>query len=105
VSQQPAYPVFCFEGQKVPYPASSFLSDMKLCWGKSHYYQPEVGPDPEYRSRLRQDSAFFFRTRSQIFEKKTGLDPELLFNFGSSRSLCGHFVSENMGKLRLDWWL
>jgi len=23
----------------------------------------EVGPDPEYRSRLRQDSAFFFRTR------------------------------------------
>ena len=44
------------------------------------------GPDPE----------------SKICEK---LDPESLFNFGSSRSLCGHFLSENMGKLRLDWWL
>jgi len=32
VSQQPAYPVFCFEGQKVPYPASSFRADIKLCW-------------------------------------------------------------------------
>jgi len=32
VSQQPAYPVFCFEGQKVPYPASSFLADTKLSW-------------------------------------------------------------------------
>jgi len=31
VSQQPAYPVFCsFEEQKVPYLASSFLSDIKL---------------------------------------------------------------------------
>jgi len=30
VSQQLAYPVFCFEGQKVPYPASSFLPDIKL---------------------------------------------------------------------------
>jgi len=32
VSQQPAYPVFRFEGQKVPYPASSFLPDIKLSW-------------------------------------------------------------------------
>jgi len=32
VSQQPAYPVFCFEGQKAPYPASSFLLDIKLSW-------------------------------------------------------------------------
>jgi len=32
VSQQPAYPVFCFEGQKVPYPVSSFLPDIKLSW-------------------------------------------------------------------------
>ena len=31
-SQQPAYPVLCFEGQKVPYPASSCLSDIKLSW-------------------------------------------------------------------------
>ena len=28
-------------------------------------------------------------------------DPESLFNFGSSRSLCGHFLSKNMGKLIL----
>jgi len=32
VSQQPAYLVFCFEGQKVPYPASSFLPGIKLSW-------------------------------------------------------------------------
>jgi len=39
VSQQPAFPVFCFEGQKALYPASSFLPDIKLCWRKSHHYQ------------------------------------------------------------------
>jgi len=39
VSQQPAFPVFCFEGQKVLRPASSFLLDIKLNWRKSHYYQ------------------------------------------------------------------
>jgi len=39
---------------------------------------------------------------SKIYEK---LDPESLFNFGSSRSLCGHFLSKNMGKLRWDGWL
>jgi len=32
VSQQPACPVFCFEGQKVPSPISSFLPDIKLSW-------------------------------------------------------------------------
>jgi len=32
VSQQRAFPVFCFEGQKVPYPASSFQPDIKLSW-------------------------------------------------------------------------
>jgi len=32
VSQQPAYPVFCFEGQKVPHRVSSFLPDIKLSW-------------------------------------------------------------------------
>jgi len=35
VSQQPTFLVFCFEGQKVPYPASSFLPDIKLSWRKS----------------------------------------------------------------------
>jgi len=38
LSQQPAFPVFCFEGQKVPYLASSFLPvDIKLSWRTSHY--------------------------------------------------------------------
>jgi len=32
VPQQPLYPVFCFEGQNVPYPVSSFLPDIKLSW-------------------------------------------------------------------------
>jgi len=32
VPQQPAYSVFCFEGQKVPYPVYSFLPDIKLNW-------------------------------------------------------------------------
>jgi len=36
---------------------------------------------------------------SKIYEKP---DPESLFNFDSSRSLCGHSLSKNMGKLRLD---
>jgi len=41
--------------------------------------------------------------QSKICEKPDS-EPESLFNFGSSRSLCGHFLStlENMGKLRLD---
>jgi len=39
VSQQPAFPGFCFEEQKVPFPASSSLPDIKLSWRKSHYYQ------------------------------------------------------------------
>jgi len=39
---------------------------------RSFCYDPEVGPDPEYWSRLRQDSALFFwtRTQSQKFRKK-----------------------------------
>ena len=32
-------------------------------------FLPEVGPDPDNRSRLRQDSAFFLRIRSQNFGK------------------------------------
>jgi len=31
---------------------------------------PEVGPDPDYRSRLRLDSAFFFRTRIRTWSQK-----------------------------------
>jgi len=46
VSQQPAFPVSKFEGQKVPYPASSFRLDIKLSWRKSHDYQHgRVGSD------------------------------------------------------------
>jgi len=46
VSQQPAFSIFCFEGQKVPHPASSFLPDMKPSWRTSHYYQRgRVGSD------------------------------------------------------------
>ena len=50
------------------------------------YSDPE--PDPE----------------SKIWEKPVQ-DPKSLFNFCSSRSLCGRFLSKNMGKLRLDRWL
>jgi len=32
VFQQLAYPVFCFVGQKVPYPVSSFLPDTFFCF-------------------------------------------------------------------------
>ena len=38
---------------------------------------------------------------SKILEK-TDPDLDSLFNFGSSRSLCGHFLNRNMGKLQLD---
>ena len=38
---------------------------------------------------------------SKICEKPDP-DPESLFHFGSSRSLCGHFLGKNNGKLRLD---
>jgi len=62
---------------------------------------PEVGPDPDYRSRLQQDSAFFFRIRIRSRSQKF----ESLFRFGSSRSLCSHSLGKNMGKLRLDRWL
>jgi len=63
--------------------------------------RPDVGPDPDYRSRLRPDSAFFSDPESKICEKPDP-DPESLFNFGRSRGLCEHFLSKNMGKLRLD---
>jgi len=46
--------------------------------------EPQVGPDPDYRSRLRPDSAILFRTRirtrSQKFVKnRTG--PGVTFPF------------------------
>jgi len=65
------------------------------------HYEAEVAPDPE------STPAGFFvflpnpDPKSKICEKP---EPESLFNFGSSRSLCGHFLSKDMGKLRLDWW-
>jgi len=44
---------------------------------------------------------FFSDPESKIWKN---IDPHLesLFNIGSSRSLCGHFLSKNMGKLKLD---
>jgi len=60
VSQQPAFPVFCFEGQKVPHPASSFLPDIKLSWRAFHYYQHgRVGRDKTILSS--SDSFVVFR--------------------------------------------
>jgi len=56
--------------------------------GRILHFSFEPGPDPE----------------SIIWEKPHPY-PESLFNFGSSRSLYGHFLIKNMGKLRLDWWL
>jgi len=42
---------------------------------------------------------FLSDPESKSWEKP---DPESRFNFGTSRSLCGHFLSKNMGKIRLD---
>jgi len=42
---------------------------------------------------------FLSEPESKVCEKP---DPESLFNFGSSRSLCSHFLGKHMGKLRLD---
>ena len=44
---------------------------------------------------------FLSDAESKIFEKPDP-DAESLFYFGSSRSLRGHFLGKNMGKLRLD---
>jgi len=41
---------------------------------------------------------------SKICEKPDP-EPESLFHFGSSRSLCGHLLGKNMDKLQLDGWL
>jgi len=70
VSQQSTFPVFCFEGQKVPYPASSFLPDVRGV------------QDPDLRTRIRQDSPHF---------EQTGLDPDYgfiqVFGSGSGFSI------------------
>jgi len=60
----------------------------------------EVGQDPDYRSRFRQDSAFFTPDPESKFCENP--NPESLFYFSSSRSLCGHFLGKNMGELRFD---
>ena len=57
----------------------------------------ELAPDPESTSAGFR--AFLSDPESKICEKP---DPESLFNFGSGRSLCGHFFSKNMGKSGLD---
>ena len=44
--------------------------------------QSKVGPDPVYRSRLRQNSAFFFRTGSGTGVKNLGkTGPGVTFQF------------------------
>jgi len=62
--------------------------------------------DPEYRSRLRQDSVFILYDPDPDPEfkicEKPDPEPESLFTFGSRRSLRGHFLSENIDKFRLD---
>ena len=58
-----------------------------------------MGPDPD--STPAGFCAFLSDPdlESKICEKT---DPKSLFHFSSSRSLCGHFLGKNMGKLRLD---
>jgi len=46
-------------------------------------------------------SVFLSDLESKIWGKLEQ-DPESLLNFGSSRSLHGHFLSKNIGKLRLS---
>jgi len=62
----------------------------------------EVAMDPE--STPAGFCVFLSDLELKICEKQN-LDPESRFNFGSGRSLCGHFWSKNMGELRLDRWL
>jgi len=69
--------LFCYITRSLPYRRHSFSFNLQLIWGNAVFVNvvsevitltfAEVGPDPDYRSRLRQDSAFFFRTwtRSQ----------------------------------------
>ena len=59
--------------------------------------------DPGWRSLLRQDSAFFFRTWIRNWSQKF-VRTRSHFSFVSSRSLRGHFLSEDMGEFRLDRW-
>jgi len=79
------------------------LASLKFRLTPVYCFGAEVEPDLECRSRLRQDSAFLSDANpdpeSKICEKPV---PESRFNFGSSRSLCGHFISKSMVKLRLD---
>jgi len=81
------------ESSRELFKGSKYSASLVVCRGGARSRVPELIParfcnflsdaDPE----------------SKIWEKT---DLESLFNFGSSRSLCGHFLNNNMGKLRLD---
>jgi len=80
----------------------SMSRDYGVGYIETMVWEPEVVPDPQ--STPERFCVFLWDPdpESKICEKT---DPASLFNFGSSRSLCGHFSSKNMGKLRLDRWL
>jgi len=54
--------------QKILNPVHAHLCKV----GSSGAQEPELGPDPGFRSRLRKDSAFFFRTRIRARSQKFG---------------------------------
>ena len=60
---------------------------------------PEVAMDPELTPT---GFCVFLTDPESKFCEKPDLSPESLFNFGSSRSSCGHFLSKKMGKFRLN---
>jgi len=57
----------------------------------------EVGPDPVTGVDFGRTLRFSFGPGGKSLGTPDP-DPESLFNFDSSRSLCGHFLSKNMGK-------
>jgi len=61
----------------------------------------ELGPEPE-SNPAGFCVLFRIRVRESKLWEKTDPDPESLFNFGSSRSLCGEFLCKNMRELWLD---
>ena len=62
-------------------------------------FEPDLGPDPDYRSRGFCGFCSDPDPESKICEKP---DPESLFNFGIGRSLCGHLSGKNMDELQLE---
>jgi len=81
------------------------------------FFSPKPNPNPTHLLKhecLRSNNRFCQRIwyvecysvhAYMEWSQKFRLTQESLFNFGSSRSLCGPFLSTNMGKLRLDRWL